>query len=250
MLLVARDDRQMRIELGAGYPRSMDGKMQDIIDDDILPLFRKADFGHGVEDGVGAVVRVLEREFRPPGPLPFLDQAQDRTRDILDQLGAWVFALYAGAAVLAFRLYRAWMRRKPRICPVDGNRMVLLEEDWDDNHLQQGQRTEERLGSVDYDVWDCPACNHLTVEGYRAWFSRYGACRACGFRTVEGTTTVLEHATTTSEGLKRIDYHCHNCNDDYSVTRSIPRKSDSDSGSSRSSFGGGSSSGGGASGRW
>jgi len=83
------------------------------------------------------------------------------------------------------------------------------------------------------------------------WFSRYGACRACGFRTVEGTTTVLDQATTSSEGRKRIDYHCHNCGDNYSVEHAIPRRSDrSSSGSRRSSFGGGRSSGGGASGRW
>lgn len=238
----------MRIELGEGYPGSMDARMQRIIDGDILPEFRKGDFGRGIEDGVGAVIDVLDTGS---GPFGLLDQVQDRARGLFDQVGNWIYALLAGAAALAFRLYRAFGRRRARICPVDGSRMVLVGDEWEDNQLQKGQITEERLGSVDYDVWDCPACSHVTVEGYRSWFSRYGACRSCGFRTVEGTTMTLEHATTSSEGRKRIDYRCHNCNDAYSVERSIPRRGESSgSGSSRSSFGGGRSSGGGASGRW
>jgi uncharacterized protein len=253
LLLVAKDDRQMRIELGDGYDRAMDARMQRIIDRDILPEFRKGNFGLGIEDGVGAVISILDSGAGVSGPLRFFDQARDGARNLFDQVGNWVYALMAGAAALAFRLYRALVRRRARYCPVDGSRMTLLDEVWDDHQLQKGQITEERLGSVDYDVWDCPACNHVTVEGYRAWFSRYGACRACGFRTVEGTTTILESATTTSTGRKRVDYHCHNCEDRYSVEHTIPRRSQSQSsgsGSSRSSFGGGRSSGGGASGRW
>ncbi len=250
MLLVARDDRQMRIELGAGFDSAMDRQMQRIIDNDMLPDFRRGDFDQGIKDGVDSLIDVLDGDGSTTDPAGFLDQTQDRTRDLFDQLGAWIYAVVAGAAALAVRLYRSWGRRRPRRCPVDGARMLLVEEIWDDNHLQQGQITEERVGSIDYDVWDCPACNHVTVEGYHAWFSRYGACRACGYRTTEGTTTILRHATTASEGLKQIDYYCHNCDDRYSVQRTIPQKNDSSSGAGRSSFGGGSSRGGGSSGRW
>ncbi|MEO8530799.1 MAG: TPM domain-containing protein, partial [Deltaproteobacteria bacterium] len=141
-------------------------------------------------------------------------------------------------------------RTKPRQCPKDQTRMVLLDEQWDDNHLQHGQLTEEQLGSVDYDVWQCQSCKTVTIEGYRKWFTRYGACRECGFRTVEGTEHVVRSATTSSEGLAEVDYHCMNCDTRYTVSRTISRRSESSSSSSHSSFGGGSSSGGGASGRW
>ncbi len=250
MLLVAKDDRQMRIELGAGYASAKDREMKRIIDGTILPRFRRDDYAGGIEEGVREVIRNLTGSYPYLEPQSFGERVTGWLRRTTDTLGLWLYAVLAGAAGLLFRLYVAWQRRRPRNCPEDGSRMTLLDEAWDDNHLQQGQITEERLGSVQYDVWDCPACNHLTVEAYRAWFSRYGACRSCGFRTMEGTTTTLEYATTSSEGRKRIDYRCHNCNDGYSVERTIPRKSESSSGSSRSSFGGGRSSGGGASGRW
>jgi uncharacterized protein len=126
--------------------------------------------------------------------------------------------------------------------------MELMREAADDSRLQPGQTIEEQLGSVDYDVWHCAACQHVTIESYRRWFSGYGACRSCNYRTLQGTTTIVSAASTTSTGLKRISYHCHNCGANWVETRIIPEISSASSG--RSSFGGGSSSGGGGSGRW
>ena len=129
--------------------------------------------------------------------------------------------------------------------------MVLLDDFAEDLHLTESQNLEEQLKSVDYDVWRCESCGHVTVETYRSWFSGYGACPQCSFRTVEGEETITRRATRTRSGFKRIDYTCHNCGHTYSETRTIPKISDnSSSSSSSSSFGGGSSSGGGASGSW
>ena len=38
--------------------------------------------------------------------------------------------------------------------------MVHLDEQADDAHLDTGQRFEEQLESVDYDVWVCPTCQY------------------------------------------------------------------------------------------
>ena len=248
MLLVAQNDRQMRIEVGSGYGASMDAQMQSIIDRRILPEFRNGRFGPGISAGVDDLVSALLRHAGKAPAAGFLDPVRRGIDTMSGTMMAVLAAVGAGALALATRLYQLWRRSRPRLCPVDGTRMDLMSEDSDDAKLQQGQTTEERLGSVDYDVWHCPKCRHVTIESYRRWFTRYGACRSCNFRTLEGTTTILTAATTSHSGLKRIDYHCHNCSADYSVTKTIPQVSDSDSG--RSSFGGGSSSGGGASGRW
>jgi len=249
LMLVAVKDRQMRIELGSGYSFLWNSRMQKIIDTDMLPAFKQSHYASGIATGANSVATTVRAYLAPPGA------------SIFTKIGRWFLLLFAipatwiagaigsaGAApIVAWRRHR----NKPRACPVDGTKMVRLEEEWDDNHLQPGQLTEERIGSVDYDVWQCKKCQHVTIEAYKSWFTRYGACRECGFRTVQGTENVVVSPTYTSTGTAEVDYHCMNCDARYTVTRTIPMKTRSESSSSGgSSFGGGSSSGGGASGRW
>lgn len=248
MMLVARDDRKMRIEVGSGYGDSKNAPMQRIIDEEILPEFRQDRYAEGIRRGTDAVIRDLTGFYPGEESAGGLERVWMRAERTAERyLLAIAAGFTAALGALAF-LIRRWLRNRPRHCPVDGSSMVRLDEFQDDAHLDSGQQTEERLASKDYDVWVCQDCSHVTVEGYRGWFSRFGACRSCGYRTLEGDTTILKSATTSSTGLKRIDYHCHHCGDAYSVTRVIPKKSKSSS--SSSSFGGGSSSGGGASGSW
>lgn len=248
MMLVSRYDRQMRIEVGSGYGTTKNAPMKRIIDNVILPEFRNDDYAAGITNGVDAVIFDLTGAA-PEGVNPVWYRLKSWFTWLLNTLH--IFLVPIGAALLGVPawLYKRWRRYKPRICPIDRSKMELLAEHWDDNHLQEGQILEEKLKSVDYDVWECPECQHRTIEAYQALFSRFGACRKCGFRTVEGETEILQQATTKSTGLKRIDYTCQFCGDAYSVEKTIPKKSSSSS-SSGSSFGGGSSSGGGASGSW
>ena len=250
MLLVARYDRDLRIEVGSGYGTRMNKPMQIIVDSNIIPYFKRDDYIGGIEEGVDEVI--LELTGRYPGEYDKSTAGHlwGRVMNMIHGPGNWLGGILALPGFFVYRGYRRWKRNKPRICPRDGSEMVRLDEAWDDNHLKEGQIMEEQLKSVDYDVWDCPKCNHVTVEGYRAWFSQYGACRSCGYRTLEGDTTIVKAATTSSTGKKRIDYLCHNCHDAWSVTRTIPKKSESSSSSGGGSFGGGSSSGGGARGSW
>jgi uncharacterized protein len=66
LLLVARDDRALRIEVGYG----LEGVLPDvianrIIEDIVVPRFRIGDFGAGVNEGVDAMIKVIDGE-----PLP------------------------------------------------------------------------------------------------------------------------------------------------------------------------------------
>jgi uncharacterized protein len=84
-------------------------------------------------------------------------------------------------------------------------------------------------------------------------FTSYASCSGCGAKTLKSETTTVTSATTTSEGLARVDESCAHCSYTNSYTRTIPRvqeSSSSSSGSSSSSSSGGSSSGGGSSGSW
>ncbi len=251
MMLIARYDRDMRIEVGSGYGSSLDGPMKAIIEDEILPYFRDDEYGEGILNGAQEVVYELVGSYPGEYDATVTEKAVNRALGFLRWIGNWIWLIAAPFLYFPIRAFRHWQRHRPRICPVEGSKMQMLGEDWDDDHLKPGQVTEEEIKSIDYDVWQCPTCDNVTIEAYRSWFSRYGACRSCGFRTVQGETTIVTPATTSSTGKKRIDYNCHHCQDTWTGWRTIPMKSESSSSSSSgSSFGGGSSSGGGASGSW
>ncbi len=56
MLLVAKEDRKARIELGAGYGRSRDADAQRIMQKMIVPHFRSDDYVGGITDGTEAII--------------------------------------------------------------------------------------------------------------------------------------------------------------------------------------------------
>jgi uncharacterized protein len=168
-------------------------------------------------------------------------------------IGAVVAVL--GSAGLGVRQY---LRYRKRRCPDCGMDMVRLDEASDDVYLDSGQKLEETLRSVDYDIWKCPDCNRHTLHGYRHWFSSLKRCPKCSYRTVKVTSTTLVSPTYSSTGKERVTKDCRHCNYHHTETVIIPMKtrssssssSGSSSRSSGSSFGGGRSSGGGASGSW
>lgn len=250
MMLVAVNDRLMRIELGSGYGTAKNTPMKNIIDTVITPRFKQNNYFEGIDTGVEYVFYHLTGSWPGEADATGIEKTFNSTRRVVRHIGDWIYAVWAVLAGAAFVLIRRWQRRRPRRCPNDGSKMERIQEDLDDDYLEAGQITEERLKSKDYDVWQCMRCDHRTIEGYKSWFTRYGACRSCGYKTLESDTTILESATTSSTGRKRIDYTCRHCHDSWSVTRVIPKQSSSSSSSGGSSFGGGSSSGGGASGSW
>jgi uncharacterized protein len=136
--------------------------------------------------------------------------------------------------------------------------MIRLDEVSDDVHLDSGQKAEELLNSVDYDVWKCPTCNYHTLHGYNRWLSGFGKCSQCNYRTLKTDSQTISQPTYTSTGTKLITRNCRHCNyhSEQRVTlpvltrSSISTSSYSGSRSSSSSRSGGRSSGGGASGKW
>jgi uncharacterized protein len=144
---------------------------------------------------------------------------------------------------------RRYLRRRPRTCPACATAMVRLDETADDAHLSGGEKTEERLGSVDYDVWACPACRHTLKLRYGALFTRYASCPKCNARALRSESHTVTPATTSRTGIARVDEKCAHCRYSHSYTRTIPRVEERTS-SSSSSRSGGSSSGSGSSGSW
>lgn len=266
MILAAIRDRNIRIEVGAGYDVTMNDKMRVVLDESVLPYFRREDYNSGLLNGARAVIHAVTGEwpesittspaasssvsfgggaaFVPPIP----------TETLVLAMGGGGAVGLGGAALL----YRRWKRYRRRKCPNCGDDMERLDEAADDLYLEDGQKIEEMLQAIDYDVWKCPTCRATSVYPYPHMFSRHSNCPKCHHKTLSTGETVLSAPTYTSTGSKKVWSDCQHCrhHNEYVVTLPVLVRSDSssssssDSSSSSSSFGGGSSSGGGASGSW
>ena len=58
LLLISKDDRKIRIELGAGYPEHYDGVVKMIIDNSIAPLLKAGDYTQGVRIGINEIINI------------------------------------------------------------------------------------------------------------------------------------------------------------------------------------------------
>jgi uncharacterized protein len=75
ILVVAKDDRKLRIEVGYGLEGALtDVSAKRIIDEVITPKFRSGDFAGGIIDGVNRILRVVDGE-----PLPAPAQRQQNS---------------------------------------------------------------------------------------------------------------------------------------------------------------------------
>ena len=66
LLVIAKNDRKLRIEVGYGLEGALtDATTKRIIDEDITPKFKAGDFAGGVSAGVNRMIRVVEGEKLP-----------------------------------------------------------------------------------------------------------------------------------------------------------------------------------------
>lgn len=69
LLIVAKNDRQLRIEVGYGLEGALtDATSNRIIDDTIVPRFKEGDFYGGIAAGVDSMMRVVRGEPLPAPP--------------------------------------------------------------------------------------------------------------------------------------------------------------------------------------
>lgn len=70
LLLIAKNDRKLRIEVGYGLEGALnDATSKRIIDEIITPKFRSGDFAGGISDGADRILKVIDGEPLPePAP--------------------------------------------------------------------------------------------------------------------------------------------------------------------------------------
>jgi uncharacterized protein len=107
LLVVARDDRRVRIEVGYGLEGAIpDATAARVIQEYIVPRFRTGDFAGGLIDGTAVLARLVEGE---PLPAPM---ASHRPASPAGG-GGWLFALFA--AVIGAQAVRGVFGRTPRL---------------------------------------------------------------------------------------------------------------------------------------
>lgn len=97
LLLVSKDDRKARIELGGYWRRDQDALAQQIMNEQIVPHFKQGDFSGGILAGVESLdkmARGLELPKAAAPPTPW-----------------WMYALMLGAAALAVFTVVSLIRR-------------------------------------------------------------------------------------------------------------------------------------------
>ena len=283
LLLVAVKDRKVRIEVGSGYGDRYNATMQQVIDQNILPSFRRNEYSQGIAGGARAIVAALASPqpiasgSSPPAPAPPSSRnnqpapASAPPSSIDDRpvpasappapvspivvLGGGAAAL--GAAVFGILRYAS----RPPQCPRCQGQMARLDGASVDMYLDDGQKLEVSLGSVDYTAWQCRQCSFHELQAHDRWFSGLHRCPRCGYSTMRVRKHTVVSPTYSSTGLEATDKDCQHCSYHDTDTTTLPMLTHSDSSSSSfsdssssssssSSDGGGSSSGGGASGSW
>lgn len=164
-----------RIQISVGY--GLEGVLPDaragrIEDEAMLPAFRRNDFDGGMVSGVQALAGVAREET-------YSGLGRNAAARPAIAAGGWVRARFGGdrdpghsqtgagtvgvislAAAVPLLLVVAGLklrRRRPRRCS-QGHSMHRLDEATDDALLAKEEVLEEKLESIDYDVWLCDHC--------------------------------------------------------------------------------------------
>lgn len=160
-------------------------------------------------------------------------------------------------------------RNKPMQCPTCKGKMTKLNEEEDNNLLSPSQDLEEKLNSVDYDVWVCDECGTVEKYAFPNKYSKYEVCPQCHTKAMYlAQDHTLSAPTTRKEGIGERVYDCKYCHNQTRKKYKIPKKEDTSAaaaalaagailgsgrgggGSFGGGFGGGRTGGGGGGGRW
>jgi len=95
ILLVAKNDRKLRIEVGYGLEGALtDVTTKRIIDEVIAPRFKTGDFAGGISAGVDRIIKVIDGEPLPAPPAP---SEWSGNSDVFEQMFEYAPFLLFGA---------------------------------------------------------------------------------------------------------------------------------------------------------
>lgn len=100
LLLVAKDDHTLRIEVGYGLEGALnDATANRIIDEIIVQRFKRGEFYAGIESGLAAMMQVIDGEPLPPPPRRAAASGQNNIESLMFM--AFVLAVAVGGMLRA-----------------------------------------------------------------------------------------------------------------------------------------------------
>ena len=162
------------------------------------------------------------------------------------------------------------IRHQPRDCKECKSAMRVLSEKEEDPYLDKQMLLEEKIKSVDYDVWVCTQCTAVAIWPFINASTKYNTCPNCKAVAYLYESKTIKKATTTETGKQEETHLCLHCgykkitetvlskisisttssDDQGSSWSSSSSDSSSSSSDSGGSWGGGDSGGGGSSSNW
>lgn len=116
------------------------------------------------------------------------------------------------------------LRNTHKPCDKCGAAMHKLNEQEDDRFLNTAQQMEERINSVDYDVWLCDKCGNKKIYRYDTAFSHYSTCPQCHAKTYGlRSDKIVRQATPFYPGMGQKEYFCQHCHYSQIQPYEIPR---------------------------
>ncbi|MDD9817493.1 MAG: TPM domain-containing protein [Gammaproteobacteria bacterium] len=100
LILVAIQDRKVRIELGKGYGRAYDSAMKRVIDDIMVPRFKKGDYGRGILEGGRGVIDGTSRSVAGAVQEDLARKQRQNTMWLLGILAVLVACFFAGISCM------------------------------------------------------------------------------------------------------------------------------------------------------
>jgi len=141
----------------------------------------------------------------------------DKYRNIVGyKVPVIIFTVLFPALMIFVLLFFLWKKKSLRNgkhkCDKCGASMSKLSEEDDDFHLTEAERIEERIQSVDYDVWVCSGCSNKKIYKFDSAYSKYRKCPQCKAKTFAlSSDRVLRTPTPLYEGSGQREYFCQHC---------------------------------------
>ncbi|MDQ2092592.1 TPM domain-containing protein [Rhodalgimonas zhirmunskyi] len=148
LFLILRGDRELRIELGAGYGREWDAAAQRVLDRDVIPDLKNDDYETGIPKGVTGIITDIATPFHEGKPAP------------KGGVSGWWAALIAIPAFMA--MFWGMIRDKLasfRKCPQCGERKLNVARKVLRAATREMQGEGERITS-------CANCGYRDVHRY------------------------------------------------------------------------------------
>ena len=231
LILVARNDRKVRIEVGYGLEGTVtDALAGRIIRNTMAPHFKNGDYTAGIQEAVNAIEAAIKGDSQAAiEPVPTAaNQPKSNDSGAFGWLvGLFIifmlllpFVLVGGFITLVFVLIRK--ANAPRHKTKAGIAMELLDEFDEDVYLTEQQQYQEEIGAVEYDVYISPDGSEVKVEEF-AGSEQFLQCSKCGFEAgFIKAQRIISRGGSGRAPVRGVTLECKNCG--HSVEKKVNGK--------------------------